>query len=190
MDNLELFSSCDFKIDINRSNNIRSCSYVDASIICFICDNNCMYIYNRVEDEHKIYPITEVERNLKYIQHLPVHKAIFLCTETEFAIFDIVTEKTEVVHTLEKEILDLVWDSIQSVLVLVDIEYELHVYSFSNSTAESSFSFINTFKTNLTSKVPDSVMVGWGSESTQFKGPKQNKHKGEKIVEQSKFKFD
>lgn len=173
MDNVELFCSTEFQID-NTCENIKACSIVQASKFCFVYGKNTLYIQDGVEGNKQIFEIEQLECNFKYIQHLPLNKSIFLASKSELAIFDLVTEKIIVVHHLQKEILDLAWDPIQSILILIDADFQLFAYTYSTLILDSS-SFTNIFHAQLTSKVPESVMVGWGSQSTQFKGPKQNK---------------
>lgn len=173
MDNIELFNTYRIRINCNKNKIIKACSHTDDNILCFIADTNTLSIYNKIESTSKYFELPEIQREVKYIQHLPLCSSIFLCSETELAIFDIAKEKTTVVHTLESKILDLAWDSIQSALVLIDTEYQLYLYSVGSPHENSPCSLYNICKTQLTSKVPESVMVGWGSQRTQFQGPKQ-----------------
>lgn len=187
MDNIELFNTYGISINCNKNKIIKACSHADDNIVCFIADSNTLFIYNKIENTRKHFELPDIRGEVKYIQHLPLSSAIFLCSETELAIFDIAKEKTTVVHTLESKILDLAWDFIQSAVVLIDIEYQIYLYSVGSPLENSPCSLFNICTTQLTSKVPESVMVGWGSQSTQFQGPKQ-KQKEEKL-QKSKCSF-
>lgn len=188
MDNLELFFTHCLKIDITKCGQTKACSHIDSKLTCILCENNtlCLFV-NRETEDRIFFQITEIKNDLVYIQHLPVHSSIFLGSNLELAVFDINTGKTRVEHILEKKILHLAWNSTQSILVVIDADYELHSVSYVDISMEGSFSLIKNVQVKLTLKVPEAVIVGWGSQNTQFQGPKHKKHQEVKKTEEGMF---
>lgn len=187
MDNLELFHSYKFRFTDDKYKSITACSQVDGTIVCCVCGSNMIYVHNIFQDTSSNFQITELKLNLKYIQHLPIYGSIFVASETELAVIDIGKGTINVIQTLENGILDLVWDPIQSVFAFIDLADELHIYSYTHLTVEGSFSLNRNVSTKLSSKVPGSVMVGWGSQFTQFQGAKHQRQKVEEVQKGNLF---
>nr|XP_023024102.1 elongator complex protein 1 [Leptinotarsa decemlineata] len=79
----------------------------------------------------------------------------------------------------EKSIAELSWNPAETLLVIIENDYNIYSYTFTG------VSFDLKYTSQLTADVPIPVLVGWGSQNTQFRGPKQ-KHSRE--GEQSEVK--
>lgn len=177
MDNLEQLWCQTIRINEDDYGKCISSSS-SQELVCFISDTNYICVYEHMNPDKPIVKKVEGEV-LKQIHYLAVHDVIFLATDYELLLCDRHTFQCNICYVSEEKIVALAWNPVETTIVIIDEKDKIFLCNFSTPKFESEYS------SDLNADVPSSVYVGWGSENTQFQGPKSQQ---QKVKEKGKIK--
>lgn len=177
MDNLEQLWCQTVRLNESEYGKCISCSS-SQDLVCFISDTNYIGVYDHVNPDKLIAKKIE-GKEVKQIHYLAVHDVIFLATDYELLLYNRHTFQYDVHYVSEKKIIAFAWNPAETAVVLIDEADKIFLCNFSTPK------FDNLYSNDLYADVPSSVYVGWGSENTQFQGPKSRQ---KKVKEKGKHK--
>ncbi|KAG5861018.1 hypothetical protein JTB14_000660 [Gonioctena quinquepunctata] len=170
MDNLEeIYCSLVSVNEIGEDKQLGS-SYTD-SVACIITSKSLVVYEEGLNDLPKVHEIKGVVGSLKYVKYLSIYDIIFLATENELIKFNHHTLETQVCSVTKNPIIAISLNPAETIIVVIESDYSFFSYTLSEITLDIKYT------SNLTDIVPVSDCVGWGSQNTQFRGPKQKDSK-------------
>ncbi|CAG9816807.1 unnamed protein product [Phaedon cochleariae] len=167
MDNLELLHCQSVEVTEKISGNQRAYCYAEGSshVVC----GKTLYIYDDKKGNYSNHHIDKITGDLKYVRYISLNDIVFLATEKELLIFDHKRETSHIGHMMKKSLVEISWNPTDTLLVAIESDYNISTFTFS----KISHSFDIKHTVSLDAAVPIPVLIGWGSQNTQFKGPKQ-----------------
>ncbi|KAJ8937402.1 hypothetical protein NQ314_011888 [Rhamnusium bicolor] len=183
MDNLEELGCHFVRTNEQEYGKTVACA-VSEEITCFITENNylCVCEQDKLENIGLATEIIE-DDNLKYIRFLAMHNVIFVASSYQLLVFER-NLQSHTNHSIQSPIAELAWNPTETLLVVISKNEEVVLYSYSR---DSMFEIKSTIKLNA--DVPNSLYVGWGSENTQFLGPKSRQLKEKVVVTQIPIEY-
>uniref|UniRef100_A0A6P7GHW4 Elongator complex protein 1 n=1 Tax=Diabrotica virgifera virgifera TaxID=50390 RepID=A0A6P7GHW4_DIAVI len=155
-------------VGFENSENQIAFDYSDG-LICSIEKNRLIIYGNNKSTENRSIHTINVPGTLQYVKFLSMYDIVFLATETDLILYEVLNKKILFTLSVDSPILNLAWNPLATLLVVIHENYDVTSYVYTKQFIEL------RDKSSLNAAVPIPVLSGWGSINTQFQGPKKVK---------------
>ncbi|CAG9862706.1 unnamed protein product [Phyllotreta striolata] len=175
MENLEELRNYSSKLRLQNVQGPIKFDYSDSLILAVYNQTLIVYDESEISENEQVHKI-ETSNPLKYVKYLTMYSTVFLATDTQLILYDI-DQRTILTQKNVNAIVELSWNHLETLFVVIDSNNLITSYNCTRN-------IINPKDTvQLSAPVPIPALVGWGSQRTQFQGPKQTRSTDIKVEE-------